>query len=771
MKVSPELQNIMQAAYHYATKMNHEFIMPEHILYASLSFDLTKEIMEQCNIDINELEQNIELFFKKELAPDPGALDPEAQGPDPNAEAETKKADPIETVGLRTVINQAAVQTEISQKKEMDIGDILIAILDLEQSHASYYLKKAGLQRLELLEVISHGLLPSEPVREPGDDAMPHAVRPDKKPTARPTALDSFTTNLTQRALSGKMDPCIGRDDIIQRTLQVLCRRLKNNPILVGDAGVGKTTIAEGLTQRIAEEKVPGLLKGYQIYSLDMGALIAGTRYRGDFEERMKHVLAELKKKSKVILFIDEIHTIIGAGAVTGSGIDVSSLLKPVLQTGELRCMGSSTYENYKKYFEKDNALVRRFQQIEVAEPTIKESFSILFGLRKRYEEYHNVKYTDEALKAAVELSAQHINDRRLPDKAIDVIDEAGAHTRMHPVEQEAGKSEPIVISGEEIEKIVASIAKIPQKSITSSEKDKLKSLEPDLEKVIFGQNMAVRTVVQAVKRSRAGFKGPDKPVASFLFTGPTGVGKTELARQLANILGIALHRFDMSEYQEKHTVARLIGSPPGYVGYDEGGLLTDTIRRTPHAVLLLDEVEKAHPDVFNVLLQIMDYATLTDNTGKKADFRNVILIMTSNAGSRDFEKPFLGFSQEKDMKSTSNKDVERIFTPEFRNRLDSIVNFNQLNDNILLKIVNKELKLFNAQLKEKNIHLKVTPKCKKWLGKKGYSKKFGARNIARVVQENIKDYFVEEVLFGALAEGGKAVADIVDNKVKIEII
>ena len=752
MKVNQELQDIMQAAYHYAMKMKHEFVMPEHLLYVSLSFDLTEEIMEQCNIDINELKRNIESFFKKEVP------------------IRVEDAVPVETVGFQTVINQAAMQTEISRKEEMDIGDILVAILDLEQSHASYYLKKTGLNRLELLEVISHGVFSSEPVDEPGDDSSPEVTAgTDKKPKARPTALDSFTTDLTQRALSGKMDPCIGRDDIIQRTLQVLCRRLKNNPILVGDAGVGKTTIAEGLVQKIAEQKVPDLLKGFQVYSLDMGSIIAGTRYRGDFEERMKCVLAELKKKPKVILFIDEIHTIIGAGAVSGSALDASSLLKPVLQTGELRCIGSSTYENYKKYFEKDNALVRRFQKIEVSEPSIEDTCRILFGLRKRYEEYHQVSYTDEALKTAVKLSAQYINDRRLPDKAIDVIDEAGAYTRIQSAGQKEDKK-PVVITGHEIEKVVAAIAKIPEKSITSSEKDKLKGIEADLKKRIFGQNSAVQTVTQAVKRSRAGFKDPDKPVASFLFTGPTGVGKTELTRQLANILGIALHRFDMSEYQEQHTVARLIGSPPGYVGYDEGGLLTDAIRRTPHAVLLLDEIEKAHPDVFNVLLQIMDYATLTDNTGKKADFRNVILIMTSNAGSRDFEKPFLGFSQKKDMKSASNKDVERIFTPEFRNRLDSIVSFDRLNDNIILRIVDKELKLFKAQLKDKNIHLKVTPKCKKWLGEKGHSEKFGARNVARAVQENIKDFFVEEVLFGDLSEGGKAVADIIDNKVKIVV-
>ena len=567
--------------------------------------------------------------------------------------------------------------------------------------------------------------------------------------------------------------------------MQVLCRRLKNNPIHVGDAGVGKTAITEGLAQRIVTGDVPPRLRDYTIYALDMGALLAGTKFRGDFEERVKKVVDELLKKDKSILFIDEIHTIVGAGAVSGGSLDASNLLKPALTSGKLRCIGSTTYEEYNKFFEKDRALSRRFQKIDIVEPSQGETVEILKGLRVKYEEYHKVRYSDEALELAVRLSAQYITERRLPDKAIDVIDEAGAWARMNAYKTgtdaipAAGTDGAAVaqtetatldISPKEIEVVVAKIARIPERSVSMSEKDKLASLEADLKSDVFGQDRAVESVVKAVKRSRAGFRSPDKPVANFMFVGPTGVGKTELARQLAQHMGISLHRFDMSEYQEKHTVSRLIGSPPGYVGYEEGGLLTDAIRKTPHAVVLLDEIEKAHPDVYNILLQIMDYATLTDNQGRKADFRNVILIMTSNAGARDIGKSLIGFGERAMTDTALSEAVERAFTPEFRNRLDAVVHFENLPPEIIERIVVKAIDEFRVQLAEKKVELEATPALVKHLAEKGYSREFGARNIGRLVEDKIKTFFVDEVLFGRLVEGGKAVADVVDGEVSITV-
>ncbi|MEI6875578.1 MAG: AAA family ATPase, partial [Spirochaetota bacterium] len=616
--------------------------------------------------------------------------------------------------------------------------------------------------------------------------------------------------------------PVIGRESEIERTVQVLCRRLKNNPIHVGDAGVGKTAITEGLAQRIVAGTVPPRLKGYTIYGLDMGALLAGTKFRGDFEERIKRVVDELLKKERAILFIDEIHTIIGAGAVSGGSLDASNLLKPALTSGRLRCIGSTTFDEYNKYFEKDRALSRRFQKIDIVEPSLSEALEILKGLRPKYEEYHKVRYSDEALDLAVNLSAQYITERRLPDKAIDVVDEAGAWARINAfkigeaarlsaaaeaakisaaelsaqvgndiampeieVNPEAkqktevkGKADDVEVPEEavldigrkEIEMVVAKIARIPERSVSTSEKEKLASLEADLRAEVFGQDAAVDAVVKAVKRSRAGFRNPDKPVANFLFVGPTGVGKTELARQLAKGLGVSLHRFDMSEYQEKHTVSRLIGSPPGYVGYEEGGLLTDLVRKTPHAVVLLDEIEKAHPDVYNILLQIMDYATLTDNQGRKADFRNVVLIMTSNAGARDLGKNLIGFGERTVTDSALNEAVERAFTPEFRNRLDAVVRFENLPPSVIEKIVAKAIDEFRVQLVDKKVEFEVTPALITHLAEKGYSKEFGARNIARLVEDRIKTFFVDEVLFGKLAAGGKAMADVKDGEVVITV-
>lgn len=752
MRIHEEVQSVLNAAYQEAKHKHHEYLTPEHILFAALYFEGIRNIIEECGADPDAVLREVEEYLEKQIP----VID---------------DSEPIQTIGFQEVIERAVFHTQNSQKGEVDLGDIVVSIFQEEKGFGSYYLKKAGIRKADLLRAVSNAqLMEDDETQEQkllgGEHILGGAQKEKKKRSA--SALESFTAELTSLAKEGGLEPLIGREDLLERTVQVLCRRLKNNPILVGDAGVGKTAIAEGLAQQIAAEKVPALLKGFEIYALDMGSLIAGTRYRGDFEERMKKVLAELKTKEKVILFIDEIHTIIGAGAVSGGTMDASNLLKPALQSGKLRCIGSTTFEEFKKFFDKDRALSRRFQKIEVQEPTLKETEEILQGIKSKYEEYHHVEYTDEAIRAAVDLSAQYINDRHLPDKAIDVIDEAGAYIHMKNFKSESEEGEPVQISEHEIETVVSKIARIPEKSVSINEKDALKNLESQMRAELYGQEQPVLEVVRAVKRSRAGFSEPDKPVASFLFVGPTGVGKTELARQLASSLGIALHRFDMSEYQEKHTVARLIGSPPGYVGYEEGGLLTDAIRKTPHAVLLLDEVEKAHQDVFNVLLQMMDYATVTDNTGRKADFRNVIVIMTSNAGAREIGKPLIGFG-ERQIDAGAIKDaVDKTFSPEFRNRLDKVVIFNRLDQKIILKIVDKEIRKFQAQLEDKNVRLTVTDACREQLAEEGYSHEFGARNIARVVQEKIKNYFVDAVLFGDLTDGGSAVADVENGEIVI---
>ena len=772
MRVSDELQSILKAAYLNAKERKHEYLTPEHILHAALFFDLSRDIVKNCGADPDTIKTQVEEHLEKQIP----VVD---------------NSEPLQSIGFQGVIERAIFHTEAASKETVDIGDILVSIYDDDQSFASYYLRKSGITRYELLRTISHGGIlespdgeepseetpadnsaehPAEQSPEPFDEEEQPGPFPQMRRKAKKSALSLFTRELTQAAKNGELEPLIGREDVLERTIQVLCRRLKNNPILVGEPGVGKTAIAEGLAQRVAEDRVPKLLKGYSIYALDMGGVVAGTRYRGDFEERMKKVIAELEKKENVILFIDEIHTIVGAGAASGGTMDASNLLKPAIASGKLRCLGATTYDDFKKYFERDRALARRFQPIEINETTPDETFQILLGLRERYETYHEVTYTDEALRAAVDLSDQYINDRHLPDKAIDVIDEAGAYTRIlafRALSEEEG-SQP-ELTDKDIEKIISKIAKIPEKSVSTSETDRLKNLDVDLKKALYGQDQAIEAVVQAVKRSRAGFKQPDKPVASFLFVGPTGVGKTELARQLASSLGVAMHRFDMSEYQERHTVARLVGSPPGYVGYEEGGLLTDVIRKTPHAVLLLDEIEKAHQDIFNILLQVMDYATLTDNQGRKADFRNVILIMTSNAGARELGKTAIGFVDRTTGGEAIEDAVERIFAPEFRNRLDKVVSFNHLDEEIVLQIVDKELKLFEAQLAEKSVNLEVTLECRRWLAHEGFSSEFGARNIARLIQDKIKTYFVDAVLFGELAGGGKAIADLVDEEVVIK--
>ena len=666
MKVSQEVQAIFNAAYNEAKLRNHEYLTPEHILYAGLSFEKLRLVMEGCDTDVEQLKRGIEAYFEQKVP------------------VLRSSAEPVQTSSFQAVIERAVMQSQASGKDEVEISDLIVSLYDEERTYAGYYMRKLGIKRLQLLEVLSHGIGESL-----GDDAElldEGEGRPDldgrDKRGIKPGPLERFSTDLTAQAAAGKLEPVIGREAEIERTIQVLCRRLKNNPIHVGEAGVGKTAITEGLAQRIVAGTVPPLLKDYTIYSLDMGALLAGTKFRGDFEDRVKKVVDVLLKKEKAILFIDEIHTIVGAGAVTGGSMDASNLLKPALTSGKLRCIGSTTYDEYNKIFEKDRALSRRFQKIDITEPSQSETVEILKGLRPKYEEFHRVHFSDDALEAAVRLSAQFITERKLPDKAIDVIDEAGARARISAFKQgqEKGESLPgelvVDIQVPEIETVVAKIARIPERSVSSSEKERLSGLETSLKQEVFGQDAAIDAVVKAVKRSRAGFRAPDKPVANFLFVGPTGVGKTELARQLAKQLGVNLHRFDMSEYQEKHTVSRLIGSPPGYVGYEEGGLLTDTVRKNPHAVVLLDEIEKAHSDIYNILLQIMDYATLTDNQGRKADFRNVILIMTSNAGARDVGKNLIGFGDRTLSNSALDEAVERAFTPEFRNRLDAIVHF-----------------------------------------------------------------------------------------------
>ncbi|MDR1058271.1 MAG: ATP-dependent Clp protease ATP-binding subunit ClpA [Treponema sp.] len=807
MKISGHVQAIINAAYNEAKVRNHEYLTPEHILYAALSFDEVQGILSACGADLRELRNGMEDYLEQKI---PNSLD----------------KDPIQTVNFQSVVERAVMAGQAAQKATLEVADILVSLYDEERNYCAYYLRKAGVKRFELLNVISHGfdaepdgfsfgkegrrpLEGEDPAKEgPLEEEFPEggglADGGAKTKGGRKSALEKYATELTALARENRLEPVIGREDELNRTVQVLCRRLKNNPVHVGDSGVGKTAITEGLAQRIAAGKVPPTLRNFLIYSLDMGALVAGTKYRGDFEERIKRVVEEMLKKERAILFIDEIHTLVGAGSVSGSALDASNLLKPALGSGKIRCIGSTTHEEYSKFFDKDRALSRRFQKIDINEPSVEDAVKILQGLKSKYEDYHKVRYSDEAVEGAVKLSGQFITERRLPDKAIDVIDEAGAFARIEAYKtMEARKKEeaaaPPAGAGEAapapgdpaltensvqegsvevidiglplIETVVSKIARIPERSVGENEKDKLKLLEEKLSARVFGQDEAIRAVVKAVKRSRAGFRDAGKPVANFLFVGPTGVGKTELARQLADVLGIVMHRFDMSEYQEKHTVSRLIGSPPGYVGYEEGGLLTDAIRKQPHGVVLLDEIEKAHPDIYNILLQIMDYATLTDNNGRKADFRNVVLIMTSNAGARDIGKNLIGFGERIQDESAVDGAVEKIFTPEFRNRLDAVVRFGHLSKEMMASIVKKELDFFRAQLAEKKVNLEVTGPCIEKLAEEGYSREFGARTVGRIVEEKIKSFFVDEVLFGGLSEGGAARVDYRDGEYRIDIL
>jgi len=793
MKVSETVQEALGTAYLTAREYQHEYITPEHLLYALLYYEESVFILEASKVDIEELKHRLDTFFTEKLPPVGNA------------------GEPSQSVGFQDVIERAVMHTESARKEFLELPDLLASIFDEPESYASYFLIQGGLTKYTLLETISHKL----PVfreansgygagsEEPGSgrpgsrgaksesetgknfkqDQSPGQNQDDENPddqvkqgsgrqtAKKKSALESYTRNLTREDREGNLDPLIGRADILDRTLQVLCRRIKNNPILVGEPGVGKTALASGIAQRINEGDIPRRLAEAEVYELDMGALLAGTKYRGDFEERLKAVLQELEKRD-AILFIDEIHTIIGAGSVSGGSVDGANLLKPSLASGKIRCIGSTTQDEYKKIFSRDGALSRRFQKVEVPETTKDETISILKGLKERYEQYHQVKYTDTAIKAAVELSSKYIQERCLPDKAIDVIDEAGAlmqlqHAAGGGYEEPGEKSKRVDVRF--IEKIVAGIARVPVTNVNKTEVERLKELGSELAQRIFGQNEAVASVASAIKRSRAGFGNERKPVASFLFVGPTGVGKTELCLQLSDILDLPMIRFDMSEYQEKHTVSRLVGSPPGYVGYDEGGLLTDAVRKQPHAVLLLDEIEKAHQDIYNILLQILDYATLTDNMGRKADFRNIIIIMTSNAGAREMGKRMIGFVGSQSSEVSLDNALEKIFSPEFRNRLDKIVTFKRLTHMEITRIVEKEINDFSLKLKKKRVVLIVSPEAVEWFVKEGYSDEFGARNISRLIQDQLKDFFVDEILFGRLSSGGSASVIVKEGKIVLE--
>jgi ATP-dependent Clp protease ATP-binding subunit ClpA len=751
--ITKELQATLNLAANEAIKRRHEFLTLEHLLYAMLLDDTASDVIRNCGGDLDLLRRDLEDFFKEIMHPLPRGVD----------------RYPEQTAAFERVLDRALEQAQNSSQEKVDGGNILAAIFDENHSHAKYLLEKQGITRLDILNYISHGISKVDEFGEPlplgedeDDEAASRAMR---------DPLKAFASNLVERAAEGGIDPLIGRISELERTIQVLCRRRKNNPLYIGDPGVGKTAIAEGLALKIHQNEVPDVLKGAEVYALDMGALLAGTRYRGEFEMRLKAVITELKKKPGVILFIDEIHTIVGAGAVSGGSMDASNILKPALASGELRCIGSTTHNEYKASFERDRALARRFQIIEISQPSVGDTIQILHGLKSYYENHHGVKYCDEAIRAAAELSAKYINDRYLPDKAIDVIDEVGAATKLKPIEE---RSE--LITETEVELVVAKMAKIPPKTVSVSDKEKLQSLDTELKTVIYGQDHAIRQLVNAIKLSRSGLANPDKPIGSFLFSGPTGVGKTELAKQLARALGVEFLRFDMSEYMEKHTVSRLIGAPPGYVGFDQGGLLTDAIRKTPYAVLVLDEIEKAHPDLFNILLQVMDHATLTDNNGKKADFRNTILVMTTNAGARELSGKKLGFKhiEEGGIGGTGSKAqgaIERTFSPEFRNRLDAWIAFESLSFENIGRVVDKFINELRDLLADKNVTLELTEAGRAWLANKGFDKLFGARPMARLIQSKVKEPLANEVLFGALQGGGKVVVDAKDEELKLEYI
>jgi len=744
--LSSELEICLNEAFQGAREARHEFMTVEHLLLAIIDTPKVREILRACGADATRLRKELKDFVDQTT--------PRLKQDD------EREVQP--TLGFQRVLQRAVFHVQSSGKKEVSVANVLVAIFSEKHSHAAYLLGLQEISRLDVVNFISHGLSKSEDAPRTTEEA-PSQVEGERDPDGA-SALEKYATNLNKLAQEGRIDPLIGRALEIERTVEILCRRRKNNPLYVGEAGVGKTALVEGLARLIVEGKVPDVLADSTVYSLDLGSLIAGTKYRGDFEKRLKGVLAEIKKLPGAILFIDEIHTVIGAGAASGGVMDASNLIKPALANGELRCIGSTTYQEYRGIFEKDHALTRRFQKIDVVEPTVGETIEILRGLKSKFEEHHGVKYEDEALKAAAELSARHINDRHLPDKAIDVIDEAGARQRLKPIEQRAE-----FVTVEQIEDVVARIARIPPKTVSSSDRDVLKNLERNLKLVIYGQDKAIETLSSAIKMARSGLGDQRKPVGSFLFAGPTGVGKTEVTRQLALALGVELVRFDMSEYMERHTVSRLIGAPPGYVGFDQGGLLTEAITKHPHSVLLLDEVEKAHPDVFNLLLQVMDHGTLTDNNGRKADFRHVVIVMTTNAGAADMSRASIGFVAQ-DHASDGMEAIKKVFSPEFRNRLDAVVQFASLDERTIQRVVDKLLVEVETQLEQKGVALHIDEDARQWIARRGYDPKMGARPMARVIQEHIKRPLAEELLFGRLANGGHAFVSVGgDGQLKVE--
>lgn len=753
---SPHLEETLHRALGEANNRSHEYATLEHLLLSLLDDPDAIAVLKACDVDIDVLRGDVTEY-----------LDTEMEGL--SIQSEGVEATP--TAGFQRVVQRALLHVQSSGREEMTGANLLVALFSERESHAVYFLQSQDMTRLDAVSYISHGIAKvpelgeSRTVRGTAEEqAEAESAENVSGEKAKNSALDNYCVNLNEKARAGKIDPLIGRANELERAIQILCRRSKNNPLLVGDPGVGKTAIAEGLARRITESDVPDVLLESTIYSLDMGALLAGTRYRGDFEERLKAVVTELEAIEGAVLFIDEIHTVIGAGATSGGAMDASNLLKPALASGTIRCMGSTTYKEFRSHFEKDRALLRRFQKIDVNEPTVADTVKILKGLKPYFEEHHNVRYTLDAIKTAVELSDRYISDRKLPDKAIDVIDETGAAQMLLP----ASKRKK-TISVKDVEAVVAKIARIPPKTVTRDESRVMLTLEEDLKRVVFGQNMAIEALTASIKLSRAGLRQPNKPIGSYLFAGPTGVGKTEVARQLSHLLGVELHRFDMSEYMERHSISRLIGAPPGYVGFDQGGLLTDAVDQHPHCVLLLDEIEKAHPDLFNVLLQVMDNGTLTDHNGKKIDFRNVILIMTTNAGAKELSKAAIGFGRETN-DGASDEAIKQMFSPEFRNRLDSTINFNFLPPEVVAKVVEKFVLQLELQLADRGVEISLEEDAKAWLAEKGYDRHYGARPLERVIQENIKKPLADELLFGKLAKGGEVIVKLKEGEMAFEI-
>jgi len=744
--LNKDLELTLNAAFREARTRRHEFMTVEHLLLALLDNPSASEALNACGVNISGLKYEL-LEFIDETTP---------VIPDLEEERETQP-----TLGFQRVLQRAVFHVQSSGKNEVTGVNVLVAIFSEQESQAVYLLKKNDVSRLDIVNFISHGI--SKTDDDLGDDTDDINEEVQEVQNEEVSKLDSFTTNLNAQARDGNIDPLIGRDSEVERAVQVLCRRKKNNPLLVGEAGVGKTAIAEGLAYRIVNEQVPEVIADAVVYSLDMGALLAGTKYRGDFEKRFKSLLKELQAKPGSILFIDEIHTIIGAGAASGGVMDASNLLKPLLSSGKLRCMGSTTYNEYKNIFEKDRALVRRFQKIDVLEPSVADTTKILNGLKDRYEEHHGIRYTQKALKAAAELSAKYINERHLPDKAIDVIDEAGANQRLQPSSK---RKKTIGVS--DIEMIISKMARIPPQNVSSSDKETLKNIDRNLKMLVFGQDQSIDALTSAIRLSRSGLTSEEKPVGSFLFAGPTGVGKTEVTKQLAKCMGVEFIRFDMSEYVERHAISRLIGAPPGYVGFEQGGLLTEAVIKNPHAVVLLDEIEKAHPDIYNILLQVMDHGTLTDNNGRKADFRNVVLVMTTNAGVQETTRKSIGFS-EQDHTHDAMGEINKTFSPEFRNRLDNIIWFNHLEREVILLVVDKFIVELQAQLDKKSVNFELTSKAREWLAEKGYDKAMGARPMARVIQEELKKPLANEILFGKLADGGTVKVSVKDKKIRFD--